>query len=226
MAITMGDYIDAKIYDDTHDKLLYRQHELLKFLADYQSSSFSYIMFRKIAQKMGFIKTNLPKDIEKMLDDLLDVRNWTFHNPQSMMVAAKEAYEKNLPDWLIGKVKIVPQLNPIVITKISKYETVVLSSLVLHTESRIRIYNSILSRMKLDYQEMYESIKNKCYILTDNGISDSVQLLEDYRISGLSDYVSDLKQISMAIQKSEYEGSKEDFDKCVIRYSTDQDTKK
>ena len=37
------EYVPAKEYDDVNDKLLYRQREILKFTADHQSSSFSYI---------------------------------------------------------------------------------------------------------------------------------------------------------------------------------------
>lgn len=44
------EYISAKQYDDISDKLLYRQHQLLKLIADYQSSSFSYIGLRKILE--------------------------------------------------------------------------------------------------------------------------------------------------------------------------------
>lgn len=41
---TQEEYVPAKEYDDVNDKLLYRQREILKFTADHQSSSFSYIM--------------------------------------------------------------------------------------------------------------------------------------------------------------------------------------
>lgn len=37
------EFVPAKEYDDVNDKLLYRQREILKFTADHQSSSFSYI---------------------------------------------------------------------------------------------------------------------------------------------------------------------------------------
>lgn len=40
---TQEEYVPAKEYDDVNDKLLYRQREILKFTADHQSSSFSYI---------------------------------------------------------------------------------------------------------------------------------------------------------------------------------------
>lgn len=35
------EYVPAKDYDGINDKLLYRQHEILKFISDHQKSSFS-----------------------------------------------------------------------------------------------------------------------------------------------------------------------------------------
>lgn len=43
--------IPADVYDSIHDKVLYQQRELLRFLADHQSASFSYIEVRKILYK-------------------------------------------------------------------------------------------------------------------------------------------------------------------------------
>ena len=39
--------------------------------------------------------TPLSDDMTRVLNELLEIRNWTFHNPQSRMVAAKEIAEKN-----------------------------------------------------------------------------------------------------------------------------------
>lgn len=43
--------IPANVYDSIHDKILYQQRELLRFLADHQAFSFSYIEVRKILAK-------------------------------------------------------------------------------------------------------------------------------------------------------------------------------
>ena len=50
---TQEEYVPAKEYDDVNDKLLYRQREILKFTADHQSSSFSYI---HPADNLGFLR--------------------------------------------------------------------------------------------------------------------------------------------------------------------------
>ena len=79
------EYVPAKEYDDVNDKLLYRQREMLKLTADYQSSSFSYIDLRKILEKNKYISSPLSEDVAAILSELLDVRNCTFHNPQSLL---------------------------------------------------------------------------------------------------------------------------------------------
>lgn len=78
--------------------------------------------------------------------------------------------------------------------------------------------------MKADYQEMYDSIEEKAYIMTENGFSSDVQYIEIYRTSGLSDYNSDIAQISMAIQKSKYDGSDENYREWVVRFNEDNTT--
>ena len=211
------EYIDAKLYDDINDKLLFRQHEMLKLTADHQSSSFSYIDLRTLLVKHGYLTTDAPEDVNSILSELLDVRNWTFHNPQSRLVAARDAAEKSIPKQLKGTVQIKPQLNPIIISKITQYEFVMLGSLAIHTSKRIVQFERILEQMKIDYQEIYDTIEDRPFIMTPDGLSDKVHYMEKNIISGLSDYQSDIAQISMAIQKSKYDGSEEKFNDWVIR---------
>ena len=212
------EYINAKDYDDINDKLLYRQHAILKLLADHQSSSFSYKDLRNLLEKKGYLSTSLSNEITEILNELLDVRNWTFHNPQSLMVAAKEAAERNVPPELKGFVKIVPQLNPVLIAKVEKYELLMLASLTIHTKKRIEQFRAVLDSMKTDYQEMYNSIKDKPLLMTSRGLSSEVQYIERYITSELTGYQSDIAQISMAIQKSKYDGSDEVYKKWVLRF--------
>lgn len=216
-------YIHAKEYDDINDKLLYRQHEILKLMADSQSCSFSYKDFRKLLEKNKYVTSMLTQEVADILSELLDVRNWTFHNPQSLMVAAKEAAEKSIPDELKGIVQVMPQLNPVLIQKISQYEMIMLVSLILHTEKRIEQFEKVLAGMKADYQEMYNSIRGKSYLVTLQGFSEAVQYVELSRTAGLSDHSSDIAQISMAIQKSKYDGSKEKFKEWVVRFENEKE---
>ena len=212
-----AEYVAAKNYDDIKDKLLYRQHEILKLTADHQSSSFSYKDLRKLLEKKGYISTPLSDETVELLNELLDVRNWTFHNPQSLMVAAKEAAERNIPPELKGIAKIVPQLNPVLITKVEKYELLMLASLTIHTKKRIKQFDTVIKSMKADYQEMYSSIKDKPLLMTSFGLSDEVQYIERYVTAQLTGCQSDIAQISMAIQKSKYDGTDQTYEKWVLR---------
>lgn len=67
--------IPANIYDSLHDKIIYQQRELLRFMADHQRSSFSYIEVRKILEKKNFLKRTLPEKSRKTLIELLELRN-------------------------------------------------------------------------------------------------------------------------------------------------------
>jgi len=214
--------VPAKAYDDVNDKLLYRQREILKYSADHQSSSFSYKDLRNILEKNKYISSPLSEEVALILSEFLDVRNWTFHNPQSLMVAAKEVAQKDIPDELRGLVQVTPQLNPVIIRKIDRYELIMLASLTIHAHKRIEQFEKILKSMKADYQEIYDSIENKPLLLTAHGFSDRVQYVEWKDTSGLSDYHSDIAQISMAIQKSRYDGTDEKFSECVVRPTSDK----
>ena len=71
--------------------------------------------------------------------------------------------------------------------------------------------------MKFDYNELYDSVEVKDLFCTRNGFTSEVQYFEIYRTAGMSDSNSDIKQISMAIQKSKYDGSDNSFDEWVFR---------
>ena len=152
-----------------------------------------------------------------LLSEFLDIRNWSFHNPQSLMVAAKEATEKGVPKELIGMAHITPQINPVIIQRIDKYEMVMLASLVIHSKRRIEQFEKLLASMKADYQELFDSIEDKPYIMTAQGLSSEVQYIEVHTTASLLDHGSDIAQISMAIQKSKYDGSEEKFNEWIFR---------
>ena len=214
---TDGEYVPAKEYESVNDKLLFRQREILKLTADHQSSSFSYIDLRKHLEKNKYLSSSLSQEVIDLLSEFLDIRNWSFHNPQSLMVAAKEAAEKGVPKELIGMAHITPQINPVIIQRIDKYEMVMLASLVIHSKRRIEQFEKLLASMKADYQELFDSIEDKPYIMTAQGLSSEVQYIEVNTTASLLDHGSDIAQISMAIQKSKYDGSEEKFNEWIFR---------
>ncbi len=216
---TETEYIPAKEYEDVNDKLLFRQREILKLSADYQSSSFSYANLRKYLEKKGYLKSALSPDTGSLLNEWLDVRNWSFHNPQSLMVAAKEVAEKGVPTAWQQFVKIVPQLNPVITQIVDKYELIVLASLTIHAQKRIEQFETVLQCMKSDYQELFDSLERKPLLISSSGFSSEVQYEEQMITGKLVSQQSDIVQISMAIQKSKYDGTDEAFNKWSVQFN-------
>lgn len=212
-------YISAKEYDDISDKLLYRQREILKFTTDYQNSSFSYINLREYLVRQKYVNRPLDLKTKKILSEFLDIRNWTFHNPQSLLVAAKESAAKRLPNELVDLVKIEPQLNPVMIDNITHYDLEMLMTLKLHSNIRIEQFEVILENMKKDYSEMYDKIAHKRFHFSNGQFTKDVIYQEIPRISRFYHQANDMAQISMAIQKSKYDGSDKVFEEWVIKKS-------
>lgn len=107
------------------------------------------------------------------------------------------------------------------IPKVENYELLMLASLTIHTKKRIDQFGAVIKSMKADYQEMYSSIKDKPLLMTACGLSDEVQYIERYVTSQLTGYQSDIAQISMAIQKSKYDGTDQMYKKWVLRLGRD-----
>ena len=201
--------IPAKQYDDINDKLLYRQRELLKYIADQQKSSFSFSEIADLVNKKKYIQKDVSKEVAGLLREFLDVRNWSFHFPQSMLVASKESAQKRIPDELKPFVKIMPQLNPVIVSRVQYYDIMMLISLEKHAKKRIQQFETILEEMKSYYSEIYHTIPHAKMLLEDGSFSDDVFYVDQYHTSRLTDHHGDVAQISMAIQKSKYDGSDE-----------------
>jgi hypothetical protein len=207
--------IPAKVYDDINDKLLYRQREILKYTADHQKSSFSYIDLRQLLEKRGFLTRTLDEETKEILAELLDIRNWTFHNPQSLLTANQEVAEKSIPSSLKGVVKIEYPLNPLRIERVTNYDLTTMHSLLRHNEVRAKQFETVLTNMKLDYSSMYAN-SSKCGVVVGYGgfsISErglwtpEIVYLDVPRVARLNDPGVDATLISMAIQKSKYDGT-------------------
>lgn len=210
-------YIPAKEYDDINDKLLFRQRELIKFTADESNDSFSYLNLRKRLVKFKYLQRPLDTEVSQMLNTLLKIRNWSFHNPQSSLVAAYECATKGVPKDLSDFAKIESQLNPVIINITTQYELSMLFTLMIHVESMINQFELILKNMKIDYSEMYEKTEFKQFHFKNGRLTQEVIYLENPRICRLNDMSTDVIQLSMAIQKSEYDGSDESFEKLVMK---------
>ena len=205
-------FIPANIYDSIHDKILYQQRELLRFMADHQSSSFSYISVRELLEKKGFLKSSLTENSNKTLKELLDIRNWSFHNAQSMLVADLEMAKKSIPSEMVGSVEIKPMLNPVVIRKVKTYTWKMFADFVFHNKVRLAQFELILSEMKNDYQEMYGFLSDTAFIQTSSGLSREVQYIEqEIENQNPKKAGSSIASLSMKIQKGKYDGSNERY---------------
>ncbi|MGO5444172.1 hypothetical protein ACTQXY_11755 [Faecalimonas sp. LCP19S3_D12] len=208
--------ISAKQYETVRDKVLYVQRELLRFLADYQSSSFSYISVRPIFIKKGFLKRNLDDESTKAINELLDVRNWTFHNAQSILVADLEHAKKTIPSELVGIAEIHPMLNPVIIRRPKSYSRPMLEGFIHHNEVRIKQFDTILSEMKKDYQELYDLYCSTMSMPREYNQPGQVQYMEyDIEAQTAKQAGANIAQISMGIQKGKYDGSIEAFNRLL-----------
>lgn len=210
---TPGSMIPAKEYDDVHDKSLYRQRELLKYVADHQDVSFSYISLRRILEKKNYLSRKIEPDKKEILNDLLNIRNWSFHNVQSMLVANRELAMKSIPTEILGMVEVKPQLNPVIIRKYKSYPWNHLESFIQHNIIRTTQFETILEEMKKDYQLMYTSISNGQFTMIAGELHQDVQFI-DYEIAfdphGIDSRIATL---SMDIQKGMYNCSEESHKK-------------
>lgn len=202
--------IPAYEYDSIHDKVLYQQRELLRFLADHQSSSFSYIDVRKMLVKKKFLKQELSLESDKILNELLHVRNWSFHNTQSMLMADLELAKNSIPKELRESVEVKPMLNPVVIYKTKSYDRKMLEGFVEHNKIREAQFDVIISEMKVDYQSLMDELPESLYMVTNRGLSREVQYIE-YEIDSQNPKGagSNIAALSMGIQKGKYDGTDE-----------------
>lgn len=200
-------------YDSIHDKVLYQQRELLRFIADHQSSSFSYISVRQILVKRGYLKRSLEERQAQILNELLDLRNLTFHNAQSLTVADLEIATKSIPGELKGAF-IKPMLNPVVTRKIDSYSIDMLEGFIQHNTIRADQFETILEEMKKDYQEMIENLPDNDYIITGLGLGREVHYIEQI-VTGMNpeDVGSKIASLAMGIQKGKYDGSDTTYEK-------------
>lgn len=212
----VGATIPGEEYDSIHDKILYRQRELLRFIADNQSSSFSYKMVRPMMEKRGFLKRQLDQDKLEILNELLNLRNLTFHNTQSMTVADFEIAKKSIPPKLAKLAEIRPMLNPVVVTKVESYSRDMLMSFIYHNVVRLKQFETILDEMKTDYQEMVNALPDEVYSITGRVMRREVQYIEQtINVLDPDKAGSNIVGLAMGIQKGKYDGSDESFEKCI-----------
>ncbi len=196
-------YIDWKIYEEWEDKQKNVSHNLLTCFVDETSTGFSYVMFRKLISRSQYAKIlpALEKELEEYLVELRDVRNWTFHFAQSDFVAIKETIYGGLSEELKHLIQFVP--NPIIVGFPQKVNRACIESLYLHMSLRIDIFEKLFTSMKHDY-EILLGQEVKIYEALESPMELNRQSIAS-------------TQLSMAMQKKQYDGSKESFDKITLK---------
>ncbi len=224
-----AEVIPSDVYDAIHDKVLFRQRELLEYMADEAHDILSYRTLRKLLLKRKYLTRQLDQDITELINELHTIRNWTFHNVQSRLVADKEAMEKRIPPELADITKVELQLNPIYVVKHKGYTKKMMESFVYHNLTRSAQFSVILEEMKRDYQDMYDQLDNSKIVanpgmkklVEDSKSITPVKIIEVTLISDINDKDTDIANISMAIQKGKYDGTQESFDKHTGRAGSD-----
>ena len=105
-----------------------------------------------------------------------------------------------------------------------------LLSLLLHNEVRTKQFETVLENMKLDYSAMYANSSKQCVVLeyggftvSENGAFSPRVVYQDVpTIARLSDSSVDTTLISMAIQKSKYDGTDKSFESFARNSAQDK----
>ena len=225
--------IPAKPYDDLHDKSLFRQRELLTLMADEANDIFSYRAFRKwlMNHEVGgktLITRALSQEVSEDINELHSIRNATFHNVQSKLVATREIMEHRAleEEKKLGiKPDVIPQLNPLFVYTHEYYKRDMLETFIEHNLYRHKQFKGILEEMKRDYQDIYDLIPNPKIVGNPgmkNLVADSksltpVKLMFLKEIPEVGDPGSSVASLSMAIQKRKYDGSEKSYKEHTIK---------
>jgi hypothetical protein len=84
--------ITAYEYESINDKIHNISMELVKFIGDRANDSASYLKFREMIEKntIGVPFNKLSDEINEHLKEINNLRNWMFHNPESLYVSEEE----------------------------------------------------------------------------------------------------------------------------------------
>lgn len=193
-------YVSTEEFQEWKDKIQNVSRELIMFFVDDVKTGFSYVKFRKLIEQTEYHLDKHQQDIKDDLKELSDVRNWSFHNPQSKYVAQNEFVVKGMPEIL--RQKNVYNFNPIKVGYTEKTSTACLASLNIHVEKRTQIFLRLLKAFKHDFETLLGEEVRIEWVKED--------------AAELINYPTMVAQLSMAMQKRKYDGSDEQFQRITF----------
>ncbi|AQR93101.1 hypothetical protein [Clostridium saccharoperbutylacetonicum] len=191
--------INAYEYESIDAKLHNVSMELVKIIGDNTNDSASYLKFRRMLEKntIELPFNQLSEEIQSYLKDVNDLRNWMFHNPESLYVSEEEYAKASIPADFRPYVTMSFRSSPIIILSPEEYSIEMAFSLLKHSTKRIEVFDKILANMVNDY----ELILGKRLDIQYKKIP----------LRTLDDDSTDIVQLSYAIQKKKYKGREEDI---------------
>lgn len=183
--------LDIEEYSDTKTLISSYQDDLLMTLIDQQKSSYSYKSVRdRIKKKNLFNLKDFSQHINQEINELVDIRNWTFHNPQSNIYAQlesmKKQFNKDFQQYIIANTTSYVKITN------SKYVDIIFyEDMLNYYQKRLETFKKLFELMKIDFFD----IKGEEIILEEEYI--------DLPLSFDHPSVT-AANISMAIQKGRY----------------------
>lgn len=194
-------YINEGIYSEWHDKVLAVSRGLITLFVDDASGGISYVKIRKMLDKTTYKLDSLDVSIQKELDELRDVRNWSYHLPQTNFVAMKEVLYKNVPEDI--RKCMTYSFNPIKVSIVEECNIQMVESLYLHNRRRIEVFDKLLGCMITDFEKL---------------LGEKVSIIEipEKPLELIGDSLAAV-QLSMAMNRRKYDGKNETYEKLTFQ---------
>lgn len=188
-----------KIDDMIHNVAM----NLIKDIGDSSGSSCSYFKFRTLIEKnkLKIEVVELSEEVKEALKDVNILRNWMFHNPESLINADIEIYKASFPKELRDYIKVGLNANPIHSYTYEYVSKEFAISLLMHTEKRSVLFDKVYKAMVKDYEIL---IGEKLIIKE-----------ERVPVRELKGHDAQVVQLSMAIQKSQYKGDEAQLENAI-----------
>ncbi|WJM09795.1 hypothetical protein [Paenibacillus sp. PK1-4R] len=183
-------FFNGEIYDEFRDKLGFVSLGLLNIFADETNTAASYKKLRKIIDRkkdIDFGLSDLSDDIQSIISQFNNGRNWSAHMPESIIHAQLEVLEKNKGSEITNK--LINNYNPITAYLYKRYDKKWLFSLLDQSSQNYEGFRRVLQQMKKDYSVL---------------IGKSMELVTNHQDIRLFDEDFEIPSLSMEMQNKKY----------------------